>query len=190
MTTTNDGPIIYPMAATDDALAILVRIEDYANRAGWDQPAQLHYVHRNPEGGLWSVQSRYFGRAIGITQDTLQALQLSHIAYDLEVLGGEVTTREGVVGLVLVDEAWSILPGPDDAPDVAVFAHHPNTGASDCRLVYFLAQDRSHRILARRRGADQPMAVGSLGRFDYRGGGRLFGELAKMLAGMAEEWEG
>lgn len=136
----------------DDALK---SIEADAEAEGWDCPAQLYAMcaeNVSPEMGAITVSSFFgFDLAMYLTGYSYHALKA--IARALPTAPQMVRDEwAGLIGLVLVDETWSIQQKDGEPRPTGSLAEHPDRIES--RFVWLAAADGSSRVLTRRRGGE------------------------------------
>lgn len=135
--------------------ALLRSLDTDREARGWDIPAELFAVTAESltdqamavavaEFPGWSMPMAGLGHCFHALTAANQVISGLPVA--------DRTTPDGLIGLVLVDEAWMVKPPPGMPKPTGSLAVHPDR--VEQRFVWLVAADGSSRAITRERGAE------------------------------------
>lgn len=161
---------------------MLTTIESDAGTRGWDNPASLYVISVEPLAGDFGAMTAMgfpgFDSAIKGTGHCFHAL--TAINEVIATSGPESVAAlraalHGMIGLVLVDEAWTLRIKPGEQRPSGSFADHPDR--IEQRFAWFMGVDGSTKTVSRERG-------GQLVTGQWREG-RLVGVMTELISKVA-----
>lgn len=148
-------PMVVVPPGSDTVEVTLRHIDSDTDKAGWDQLPALFWLYHHPLGvGVYKPPMRQHLARMH------PAEMLTHLAGAAHLLGW--ATRPGLLGLVLVNEAWAVSCQSDTATEASIMLDasqrriHTRPDRVECRLSIMVTADGRQAGLYRERGGDEP----------------------------------